>query len=164
MKKILLIIVSALIVIGTGLSIYLYQTIRSPLADGAKEARTFIENEQLMDQVNDISFYHGEEGYWVAEGRTDQDEEAIAWLNQNPEEREEPLLLLKEDGISKEDITNQVANELNVESFESIRLGIEDEQAIYEFTYHSDSSGKVFYYVSFETGDYVKSYSLHTNP
>ncbi|GAF14394.1 hypothetical protein JCM19046_4552 [Bacillus sp. JCM 19046] len=164
MKRILLIIVTACVVIGAGISLYLYNAIRSPLTDGAVEASNYIENEQLLNQVMNVSFYHGEEGYWVAEGLTDEGDEAFLWLNQNEEEREDPLVLLKEDGITKDNVTEQVANELGVGSFESVRLGLEEGQAIYEFTYHSEATGKVFYYVSFETGDYIKSYSLHTNP
>ena len=164
MKKKLAIaaMVSALIFISLGL--FMYHSIRSPLLEGADEASDYLLNNNLLQTVDDLSFYHGGEGYWVAVGTDEDGETSIAWLNYDPEDRENTLVLPADSGVAKEEIKAEVSEELNVESFDSVRLGMEDGRPIYEFTYNSTQQARVFYYMSFETGEYVKSYSVSMNP
>lgn len=66
-------------------------------------------------------------------------------------------------GVPLEEMEETVAKELGVTAFDSVRLGYENGQAVYEFTYTSETQGKLFYYTAFETGEYMKSFSIRTN-
>ncbi|MGN7283442.1 cell wall elongation regulator TseB-like domain-containing protein [Shouchella rhizosphaerae] len=163
MKKKLSIIFSVVLLIVIGLGIYLYTAIRSPLTEGAKEATAFVTEQGIMAEVDDVSFYHGEESYWIVSGTSDEGEALFAWVNDDPEKRESTLVLPQHAGVPIEEMKETVAQELGVTAFDSVRLGYENGQAVYEFTYTSDTQGKLFYYTAFETGEYMKSFSIRTN-
>ncbi|MFS0786764.1 DUF5590 domain-containing protein [Shouchella sp. 1P09AA] len=147
----------------SGLSIWLYQTIRSPLLAEAEDGASLALSEEMLTQVDDVTYYHGGESYWVLSGANEENENQLLFMNQDWEETEEYYLFNQEDGVEKNEMVDTVAEELNVASFESIQLGIENGQPVYEFTYVTNGS-RVFYYTLFETGEYLKSYSIHTAP
>ncbi|KQL51869.1 MULTISPECIES: cell wall elongation regulator TseB-like domain-containing protein [Bacillaceae] len=159
-KGIMISLIVSLFLIS-GLSIWLYSTIRSPLAAEGEDARSVALNHDLLTTVSDVSHYYGGDSYWVLEGTNDDGEDQLLFLHEDYEESDEYYLLSPHEGVEKSEMVDTVSQELNVTSFESIRLGVENGQPVYEFTYVTNGS-RVFYYTLFETGAYLKSYSIHT--
>ncbi|WP_059105145.1 PepSY domain-containing protein [Shouchella shacheensis] len=172
MKKWILLGSGAFLVVVIGLFVYGYQVVREPLAEGYENASAYLQSEHGFAEVETVNFYHGNTGYYVARGMNEDGEALIAWIEQDlfrelPEEEEssEPVVLPASEGLTEEEAWQAAQQEIGASvEFDGLRLGYEDGAPVYELTYMDDSDRKVFYYIDFADGSFVKNYSLRTGP
>ncbi|WP_078428471.1 DUF5590 domain-containing protein [Alkalihalobacterium alkalinitrilicum] len=157
MKKWVITIVCLLLLTTTGLSVYFYKMMRSPIDEHEQLAVQRVLNDTDVETVEGVSFYHGTESYIVIQGLNTEDKPVIAWVG-NEDER----IIVKnaDDGLSKEEVMQFAIRELAPKKLISTRLGMENRLPIYEITYIDENDRYSFYYITFEDGTFVKRYSL----
>lgn len=160
MKKSIFIIGFVLVALLTAVSVYAYQTIRDPLANGFEQAEQYILSKSLLANVSDVNYYHGTEAYFVFKGKNQEGDEVIIWVTDDLVSHH---VEKSSDGISKEEALAIVQSEANVARIKSIRLGYERDIPIYEITYTDQEQRQAYYYLTFEDGTFMKRYQIRTN-
>lgn len=161
MKKWLIISAISLFLITIGVAIYTYSIVRSPLTDQLTEAEDIILASNQLETISNITYYHGSSSYFVANGIDTDGDEAFAWLLEG---ETEPTEVLKESaGITSEEAVAITESEMNPETIQSVKLGMEDNLPLYEVKYQTDNNHQGYYYLTFEDGSYIKRYSLRTD-
>ncbi|TSB46949.1 PepSY domain-containing protein [Alkalicoccobacillus porphyridii] len=161
MKKWMIISAISLVLIGIGLSVYAYSIIRAPLNERLASAEASVLASEELESITDISYYHGQSSFFVAKGFDADGDAAIAWLL---EDGEEPVQVLKEsEGISEEEAVAITESAVNTETIQSVKLGMENNTALYEIKYLTDSDHQGYYYLTFSDGSFIKRYSLRTD-
>ncbi|TMU86787.1 peptidase [Bacillus sp. BHET2] len=151
MKKWLLIIALGFLVIGTGVSILLYQVSRNPLDRQAEKALSRVENETTIVEVQNTSFYNGSKSYVVVTGKNEQNEKMVAWVpNKNGKIIEKKWA----DGLSKDQALNKLRDEKQPKEVLSLRLGYESVGPVWEITYLDNQDNLNYFYLLFSTGEW----------
>ncbi|MFK3936317.1 DUF5590 domain-containing protein [Alkalihalobacillus sp. NPDC078783] len=162
MKKWIITSCVGLVVVVLALFIYAYTTVRAPLADGYDMARDKILNEDVLESVRDVSYYHGEDAFYVVYGMDQDGDQAIAWVSQD-EENDTVTVFKESDGISAEDASSLAESAVNPSSIQSIKLGKEGNTPLYEVKYRTESNQQGYYYVAFQDGSFIKRFSLNND-
>jgi uncharacterized protein YpmB len=152
MKKwILILLLFFLIVIGIFTKIYL--TAVEPLNIAEKKAVTFAEKKVHISQVNDFHLYHGLETVDVIEGENKQGDKIIIWI---PEKSKKMVIKKAKNGLTKAEAIRKLEESKNPKKIISVRLGMEKNIPLWEIYYRSDNNLINYYYIRFETGEWLK--------
>lgn len=162
MKKWIITSCAGLVIVVLALFIYAYTTVRGPLADGYDMAREKVINEEVLESVRDVSYYHGEDAFYVIYGTDTDGDEAIAWVPQD-EENDAVSVFKESDGITAEDAQSLTESAVNPSKIQSIKLGKEGNTPLYEVKYRTESNQQGYYYVAFQDGSFIKRFSLNND-
>ena len=114
------------------------QLLKFLLNDRYEEAEQVILASEELGSVTDISYYHGSSSYYVAKGTDSDGDSAIVWLM---EDEQEPAQNLKEaDGISADEAAAITEAEMNAQTIQSVKLGMENNTPLYEVKYVTDAN------------------------
>lgn len=157
MKKWIILSCLVVVLIIVGLSVYAYQVVRGPLVHQYEQVERYIYGQGLLETINEISYYHGTEAYYVVEGLDEEEKNLFIWVSDafnNVYEAEAA------DGISEEEAIAIVNNEEEIKEIVSIRLGYERKRPVYEVTFTHENNRKGYYYLDFKDGSIIKHYTL----
>ncbi|MDQ0205957.1 cell wall elongation regulator TseB-like domain-containing protein [Alkalicoccobacillus murimartini] len=158
MKKWVIIGLILFALIVTSASVYAYTTVRSPITDGYDQAEQTLLDSGDLETVEDISYFHGRDSYYVLRGLDADGDQAIAWIKQD---FEESAILRKEaEGISAEEAEAIAVEAVNPNRIQSVKVGIEGNTPLYEIKFISESDQQGYYYVAFSDGTFLKRYNL----
>lgn len=152
MKKLIIYLVLFIVVI-LGILIKVYFSAVEPVNTAEKEAVTLAKKKVQMSEVEDFHLYNGLEAVYVIEGKNKQDEKVIVWI---PEKSKKVFVKKAKDGLSKEEAVQKLLQEKNPKKIISVRLGMEKDIPLWEIYYRSENNLINYYYVHFETGEWLK--------
>lgn len=154
MKKwIWIIIILLFVIIGIGINIY--SNALDPLNKAEAVATSIAKEETSIITVEDVSIYNGSSSYYIVEGKDKSDQNLIAWIPQDEKNRR--IIVKKEkDGISKEDAIQKLYERKNPDEIISVKLGMENNIPLWEIYYRSKKELINYYYIDFETGEWLK--------
>ncbi|WP_442594479.1 cell wall elongation regulator TseB-like domain-containing protein [Neobacillus sp. D3-1R] len=152
MKKLLWIFVILFLVTFGLISITYSQSIK-PLKSAEQKAikKAFLETR--LKTVDDFELYHGLETVSIVKGKNVDGEKIIVWI---PENGNEPIVRKEKNGVTKQQAINKVKQLSNPQKIVDVRLGMEKGIPLWEIYYLSDSNLINYYYVDFETGEWLK--------
>jgi uncharacterized protein YpmB len=148
-----IIILTLFIVVILGILIKVYFSAVEPVNAAQKKAVTLAKEKVQMSDVEDFHIYNGLETVYVIEGKNKQDENVIVWI---PEKSKQVFVEKASDGLSKEEAVQKLLQEKNPKKIISVRLGMEKDIPLWEIYYHSENNLINYYYVHFETGEWLK--------
>ncbi|XJZ26017.1 DUF5590 domain-containing protein [Bacillota bacterium Lsc_1132] len=152
MKKwILIFIVFVVVLLGVFAKVYF--TAREPVKAAEKKAIAMAEKKVKLAEVNDFHLYHGLETVDVIEGKNSKGEKIIVWI---PEKSQKVIVKNAKSGLSKADAIQKLMQEKNPKKIVSVRLGMEKNIPFWEIYYLSDNNLINYYYVHFQTGEWLK--------
>src|SRR5690606_31807099 len=100
MKK-WIIIVTSLLVIIIGSSIYIYSSARQPYKEAEQTAMKRAKAETDIVEIEDFYLYNGTDTYYVMIGHTKEKEKLVAWI---PEKKDEKIITKQwSKGISEDE-------------------------------------------------------------
>jgi uncharacterized protein YpmB len=155
-KRIISGILVTLLVIIIILSLF-YLSIRNPLTKEQEQVVEYVQQNTDIQEVIDVSFYHGTDAFQVITGLDAEGEMWIAWYQL---EDQEIVLRKQNQGLSEEEVRDFAVNELNPHKINNIRLGIENDLPVYEISYIDQENRYAYYYITFKDGIFLKRYSL----
>jgi uncharacterized protein YpmB len=143
------------------LLLFLYNSAVSPLEEREAAGRAAASSMEDIAEIYEVNFFHGETSYQVVDAVREDGEDIYVLVPEN--EEAEPEVLLHSAGITREEARETAAANEDMQSVHAVRLGMLEGIPIYEINY-TDSYGRLgYYYVSFENGEYIKSYQLGTS-
>lgn len=152
MKKWIIFIVIFIVVIF-GLLIKVYFTSVDPVKAAEKKAVALANKEISIKEVEDFHIYNGIETVNVIEGKSNKGEKIIVWI---PEKSKKVYVKKAKDGLSKEEAIQKLLQEKSPKKVISVRLGMEKNIPLWEIYYRSNNNLINYYYVHFDTGEWLK--------
>lgn len=163
MKK-WLIVIAALAVAAVWQGSLLYQDVFAGREQAEQQAAQRAKEKYGLNNVNEVSFYHGNEAYFVVKGTAANDEILYVWV---PKKDGKFFKRNAEHSWSKAKVEKQIRQTKNVKKLIDIRPGISDlpvevtqEVPVWEIFYINTDGRYVFQYLKFEDGTDLGSYSL----
>jgi uncharacterized protein YpmB len=86
-------------------------------------------------------------------GKVKKGESIIVWI---PDKSKEVFVRKTKDGLSKEEAVQKLLQEKNPKKIISVRLGMEKNIPLWEIYYRSQNNLINYYYVHFDTGEWLK--------
>jgi uncharacterized protein YpmB len=152
MKK-WIIFLALFVLVILGLFIKVYFTSVEPVKAAEKKAVTLANEKVQISEVQDFHIYNGLEAVYVIEGKNKKGEKIIVWI---PEKTKKVFVKRAKDGLSKEEAIQKLLQEKNPKKIISVRLGMEKDIPLWEIYYRSENNLINYYYVHFETGEWLK--------
>lgn len=152
MKKWILSLVIFFVVL-MGISIKVYLTSVNPVNAAEEKALSLASKKVQLSEVNDFHLYNGLETINVIEGKNKKGEKIIVWI---PEKSKKVFVKKAKNGLSKEEAVQKLLQEKDPKKIISVRLGMEKNIPLWEIYYRSENNLINYYYVHFETGEWLK--------
>ncbi|WP_197276325.1 PepSY domain-containing protein [Bacillus sp. JCM 19034] len=137
-------------------SIYFFTIIREPLVEQFDQVERYVLNQDLLDSIDEISYYHGQEVVYVARGELDSIERYV-WVTDDLTTAYEANV---DEGITEEEAISLVHQHEPIVELQAIRIGLERNRPLYEITFINENERKSYYYLHFKDGTLIKRYSL----
>lgn len=153
MKKWIIIGACLLQAVVIGVSIKVYHSAMEPLITAEERAVQAAEKKVPLKSVEDFHVYNGQETVNVIEGKNNKGEEIIVWV---PEKSKKVIVRKAKSGLTKEEAIQTFYKEKNPQKIISVRLGMEQNIPLWEIYYRSDNNLINYYYLHFETGEWLK--------
>jgi len=159
MKKWGIIISLFLILVGLGAS-NLYFKALQPKRDAEKQAVQKAREAYDLAEVSSTDTYYGSRTYYIVKAKNKKNEKVIVWVPKNVKKHD--MIVRKENsGISRDKVISIVQKERSPEKIKSIRLAMENKLPMWEVTYVDEKNSFTYYYVDFQTGEFLKRYSMY---
>lgn len=154
MKKwIWIIVIVILVIIGIGINIYINAL--EPLNEAESIASQIAVDETAIETVETFSLYNGSSSYYIVKGKNSEGENLIAWIPEKEKNRK--IIVKKEkDGISRDEAIQKLYDKNKPEEIMTVKLGMENNIPLWEIYYRSNEDLINYYYVDFETGEWLK--------
>ena len=157
MKKWIISTIIVLFVIFLWQAISIYQSTISPLKDEKEHAGKIVKNNTEIQTIQAVDVYNGTNVYRIVRGIDVDNEELIAWLN---EEDEVVLLEKAEDGIKREEVLQYLDTNRTPKKIISISLGMEKNIPLWEIKFTDENDRYHFYYIKFSDGEFFQRISF----
>ncbi|MDR7238645.1 cell wall elongation regulator TseB-like domain-containing protein [Neobacillus drentensis] len=152
MKKwIIFSVLFVLVVVGLLINVYFKSV--DPVNAAEKKAVALANKEISLKEIEDFHIYNGIETVNVIEGKSMKGEKVIVWI---PEKSKQVFVKKAKDGLSKEEAIQKLLQEKSPKKIISVRLGMEKNIPLWEIYYRSDNNLINYYYVHFDTGEWLK--------
>ncbi|CRK83894.1 DUF5590 domain-containing protein [Neobacillus massiliamazoniensis] len=152
MKKWIIFLV-LFVLVFVGVLIKVYFTAVSPLKTEEKKAVALAKDKVQLSQVDDFHIYNGLESVDVIEGKNKKGEKIIVWI---PQKTKKVIVKKAKDGLTQNDAIDKLLQEKKPKKIISVRLGMEKNIPLWEIYYRSDNNLINYYYVQFDTGEWLK--------
>ncbi|MEH7353539.1 DUF5590 domain-containing protein [Neobacillus drentensis] len=152
MKKWIVFLVLFVIVI-IGILIKVYFSSVEPVKAAEKKAVALANKKIQISEVQDFHIYNGLETVNVIEGKNNKGEKIIVWI---PDKSKKIYVQKAKNGISEDEAVQKLLQEKNPKKIISVRLGMEKNIPLWEIYYRSENNLINYYYVHFETGEWLK--------
>lgn len=139
------------IIVGT---VVVYRQAVTPYNQAREEASSLASRRADLVTVEDFYWYNGSETYFTVTGINNEDENIVVIIRQ---EGGQITTFNRDETISEIDAVNQVRQEKNPEKILGSRIGIEDDQAIWEVSYRNENGRIGYYVISLETGEWLRT-------
>ncbi|WP_312096792.1 DUF5590 domain-containing protein [Niallia sp.] len=136
--------------IGLGVSINTYVQAMKPVKSAREVAESIAKKETDMKKMDSFQLYNGKESYYILEGKNDDNEEIIVWIN---EKNHQVTQKLKKDGLTKQEALNILLSKQTPEKINTVRLGMYDGLPVWEIYSHTDEDSINYHWIDFETGE-----------
>ncbi|MED1468021.1 DUF5590 domain-containing protein [Bacillus salipaludis] len=142
-----------IILIFSGILVKVYVKAQEPLNTAEKKAVALAEKKVAIKEVDDFHVYHGIDTVNVIEGKAKNGQKIIVWI---PEKTKQIIVRNAKTGLTKEQAIKKLLQEKNPEKIISVRLGMEKNIPLWEIYYRSKNNLINYYYIHFETGEWLK--------
>ncbi|MBM7569856.1 DUF5590 domain-containing protein [Aquibacillus albus] len=141
-----------------GYSLYLFNAIQDRKEDGFDQSKQLVLKETTITNIQDITRYHGDIFYHVVTGKTNDGDDAIAYV---PVGQEDSIkFYLANDYIGKDAILETWETRCTSCHFIGINLAIDQNQPLWEIKYIDEQDRYVFEYFSLESGESYEEFKL----
>lgn len=152
MKK-WIIFLGVLVILIIGILFKVYVTAVAPVKAAEIKAVNLAKDKTQLSEVDAFHLYNGLETVNVIEGKNKKGEKIIVWI---PEKSKRVIMKKAKSGLSKEEAIQKLLQEQKPKKIISVRLGMEKNIPLWEIYYRSENNLINYYYVHFETGEWLK--------
>jgi uncharacterized protein YpmB len=152
MKKWLLFL-GVFVLVFLGILVKVYLSAVDPVKTAEKKAVSLAKEKVQISEVDDFHIYHGLETVNVIEGKNKKGEKIIVWI---PDKTKKISVTKAKNGLSKEEAIQKLLQEKHPKKIIAVRLGMEKNIPLWEIYYRSENNLINYYYVNFETGEWLK--------
>lgn len=152
MKKWIILII-VIVAVMTGILISVYLRAIEPVKYAEKAAVGLAEKKVQLRKVDQFHIYHGNETIDVIEGKDKKGRKIIVWV---PEKSKKVIVRKASSGLTQQEAIEKLEESVHPKKIISVRLGMEKEIPFWEIYYTSDNNLINYYYIHFQTGEWLK--------
>ncbi|MBM7703326.1 DUF5590 domain-containing protein [Metabacillus iocasae] len=154
----ILIIIFIIVIVSWQFASTYHQSVKGKQSDEEK-AMVLADKKYQLKDVTNVQTYFGKDTFYIVKGTNNKGEKVIVWV---PKDRKKHDMIMKKEasGITQAQARSLVENERNPQEIKSVRLGMERKLPLWEITYIDEENRFTYYYVDFESGKFLKRYSL----
>ncbi len=152
MKK-WIILISGIVIIMAGILISVYLRAIEPINNAEKKAVAMAEKKVHIRKVDKFHVYHGNETVDVIEGKDKKGNKIIVWI---PEKSKQVIVKKASSGLTEQEAIGKLEQSVHPKKIISVRLGMEKNIPFWEIYYTSDNNLINYYYIHFQTGEWLK--------
>lgn len=156
MKKWWISIVAVVAVILIWQSVSLYRSINADQAADEARAERTAQEEYGLSTVDSVDYYHGKKSFEVVKGTSTKNGKVYLFVDS----KNKAKVVKQSDGLTKKQMQEHVEKQLNPKKWINLRLGMEDDQVLWEAVYLDSKGRYTFYYGYYENGERYKKYSM----
>jgi uncharacterized protein YpmB len=104
-------------------------------------------------EIQDVQIYNGNETYYVLKGINQQKQKVIVWVSAK---NGDVTVRKAKDGITQQQAVTKLLQEENPQKIISVKLAMIKKQQCWEIYYLSHNNLINYYYVDFETGEWLR--------
>lgn len=104
-------------------------------------------------EIQDVQIYNGNETYYVLKGINQQKQKVIVWVSAK---NGDVTVRKAKDGITQQQAVTKLLQEENPQKIISVKLAMIKKQECWEIYYLSHNNLINYYYVDFETGEWLR--------
>jgi uncharacterized protein YpmB len=156
MKKWIILIVSLFILLSLLSFVLFYQQSRKSVVKAEEKVTQLAIEQHKLVTVKKTYIYHGKSTSYVATGENDSKDKLAVFYT-------DKWQFIKSvdfsNGISEKSAVDKLKKEENPDKILSVSLGIENNEPIWEMAYLDHDQHLNYYYVEFESGDWLRKIS-----
>jgi uncharacterized protein YpmB len=136
----------------------LYDDVFAEQNQAAQQAAQTAEQKFDLSSVENVSFYHGNEAYFVVKGTNSDDKATFVWI---PQGKGGAFAKPADEGWSRQRVEEHIRKTKSVKKFIDIRPGVLNNVPVWEIIYIHTNGRYIIQYVTFENGEDISpSYSI----
>lgn len=148
------IVISSLFILAVIVSgSIVYAKAVKPLKKAEEVAVRAANKKMVLNHVEDVEIYNGEKTYYILKGKNKNNANVIVWVS---EDGKQVSVRKEQDGISKDQAVAKLLQETNPKEIVSVKLAMLKNKQCWEIYYLSHNNLINYYYVDFETGEWLR--------
>lgn len=153
MKKIIigLVIIMSILIVG---ATFLYQQSNQSYARAKADTIDYVAERTTLSRVNDFYWYNGTETYLTITGENEDGEERLYIVQQAGGEI---TSLSAESGLSEQEAIQLTVEARQPSRILNARIGMIDENPVWEVTYRNDNDRLGYYVIDLRTGEWLQT-------
>lgn len=124
-----------------------------PLKTAEKKALAAAKKKVDIKSVQDVQIYNGNETFFIVQAKDKKDSNIIVWV---PEKGGNVIVSKASDGISQQEAVDKLLQEKNPKEIIAVRLAMLKKRQCWEIYYLSHNNLINYYYIDFETGEWLR--------
>lgn len=114
--------------------------------------------EEVPDfEVNDVTYFNGNESYTIIYGKVDEKDHIVCVPNNS---KLDIIEVNPVKGITAQEAVGILKEKRNPKDIKAVNLGVEQNVPIWEIIYLDEQNRYSYYYVTFKDGQFIKRYTL----
>lgn len=142
-----------IIVLVIALFSFVYLRSVKPLGTAEEKAIAAAKKEVKLSKVNDVQIYNGNETYYILRAKDNKKQDVIVWVSAK---NNEVVVKKVKEGITQQQAVDKLLQEKDPKEIISVKLAMIKKRQCWEIYYISRNNLINYYYVDFETGEWLR--------
>lgn len=138
------------------LTAFVFYKAYEPASQQKEDAENRVLNAGLLKEVDRAEVYNGTTSLTVVFGKDDKGVEKGVFVNDKEKSDEKLKVVALKKGVTAKEALSSVKQELDVNKLIHVKLGIEDNTAVWEVAFKNQSNKLNYVYVTFSNGQWQK--------
>ncbi|WP_147533759.1 DUF5590 domain-containing protein [Bacillus marasmi] len=132
---------------------YVYLHSVKPLGNAEEKAIAAAKKEVKLNKIDDVQIFNGNETYYILRGKDNKKQDVIVWVS---EKNNQVIVRKAKEGITQQQAVNKLLQEKDPKEIISVKLAMIKKRQCWEIYYISRNNLINYYYVDFETGEWLR--------
>ncbi|NMD70347.1 DUF5590 domain-containing protein [Bacillus sp. DNRA2] len=132
---------------------FVYLRSVKPLGTAEEKAIGAAKKEVKLSKITDVQIYNGNETYYILRAKDSKNQDVIAWISAK---NNDVVVKKAKEGITQQQAVNKLLQEKDPKEIISVKLAMIKKRQCWEIYYISRNNLINYYYVDFETGEWLR--------
>ncbi|WP_432355149.1 DUF5590 domain-containing protein [Sporosarcina sp. A2] len=138
------------------LTIFVFYKAYQPASELKANATKQVTDAGLLKEVDRAEVYNGTTSLTVVFGKDTEGVAKAVFVKENVETEKDLEVIVLDKGITSKQAVTSVKQEMNVNKLIHVKLGMEDDTAVWEVAFKNEANRLNYVYVSFSNGQWKK--------
>lgn len=132
---------------------FVYLRSVNPLRTAEDKAIAAAKKEVKLSKITDVQIYNGNETYYILRAKDSKNQDVVAWVSAK---NNDVVVKKAKEGITQQQAVDKLLQEKDPKEIISVKLAMIKKRQCWEIYYISRNNLINYYYVDFETGEWLR--------